>query len=214
MQHFYQESEYIELLEQLCQDFAAEYSINDMAHQLDHVRKVAVHAIHINETLKLGLDRRMLVIPAILHDMYTRQRDIHHLLARLFILTSKYPHLRPFSEGERLLMADAAAEHRASYTGEYSSMYSQVIAAADRGVPADLKEMVDRSWNYAVSRLGCDETKAAEHVLQHLKEKYATTGYARYPDLYLRMYGIQLAEMRREVAAFTLERVKELRHAS
>lgn len=181
--------------QELVDHLTDEYSLNDRAHQIDHVKAVCNRALCINAAFELGLDQFMIIAAALYHDLFTRFRDNHHYLAETFILTSKHRTLSRFTEEQRVLIGKACLEHRASWKGGYSSLLSELIATADRGNPSNLTEMVTRCYQYGRSRLGNTHEEALERILPHLREKYSRTGYQKLPPLYMRVYGAKLEAM-------------------
>lgn len=177
-------------LVQLYQPF---YQINDRAHQIAHVITVTDEAMEINRVLELGLDDCILVGAAMTHDLFNTNREMHHDLVRMYLLTNSIYWMREFSEKERMIMAAAAGEHRASYKGEYTSMYSEVVSAADRGRPND-RSAVIRCAVYGFDKSGYTGVALFNHVMSHMREKYGTSGYARYPDLYTKFYSESLSK--------------------
>lgn len=210
VEHYFSELQYRDLMVQLKEDFGPEYLLNDRAHQWDHVSAVAERALDINEQFELGYDRRMVVIPALLHDLFTRYRNIHHTLIKEFLLTTDYRHIRPFTASQRKLMAEAAYTHRASYTGTYPHILCELIATADREPPRDIQSILVRAWKYAEKHHGGSRLVIAQQVVNHMREKFSTNGYAKYPDLYLRKYNLQLQEMRTFMDHVDVDTVMEM----
>ena len=115
----------------------------DSSHGWSHVEDVAKNALEINRKMILNLNEEHLVLVALFHDIYSDiDRKNHHTLAadwfiKFMIKQDKY------STSDILEMSLAIKEHRASYNGEYSSLLSEVLAAADRGTP-DLNKTRER----------------------------------------------------------------------
>ena len=92
-------------------------------------------------------------------------------------------------------MSSAIKEHRASYKGEYSSLLSEVLAAADRGAP-DLNSTIIRSSKYYLEREPNSDLKTiAENVYKHLLEKFSRTGYMKYNAIYSSFYKKEINNM-------------------
>lgn len=195
----FQESEFEELRQHLESQFEDDFNINDRAHRQDHIRQVCFDALDINTNYQLGLDRRMIVISAYCHDLFSRFRKNHHQLAYHFVKTADYPWLRIFSEEEKEQMAHACLEHRASWKGDYYSLLSELIATADRGAPKNLDAVLERSRQFALSFEKKSEKAALEHSINHIYEKFGSKGYAKYPNLYHIVYGKQLSTFQAEV---------------
>lgn len=201
---FYAESEWAELKETLVRRFTPLYSVNDKAHQIDHVIGVCDRAIEINERFGLGLDRRKIVISALSHDLFTWSRFNHHMLAEAYLLTAQEKWLEGWGFSDRQEMAWACLEHRASWTRDYSTQLSQLIATADRGVPGNLEEHVWRCYLYGRDNLKQSHQEALERVIPHLVEKLCTKGYGKNPPLYTTVYGALIDQQIEQVKALTL----------
>lgn len=196
----FEEHEYRELQNFLVNKFEKQYAINDRAHRLDHVVSVAELALEINERLELQIDRRLIVIPAICHDLFTWSRSNHQTLAYHYLKTLNESWILAFDEHERELMASACAEHRASYDGSYTSILSELIASADRGRPTDFDTVVRRAVDYAEGVLKLSTEEARVKAVEHVKEKFGRSGYARYPLLYMRVFGDELKQLQDKVS--------------
>lgn len=187
--------DWIDYYKELSEYLTDEYSLNDTAHQIDHVKAVCNRALCINAAYQLGYDPFMIIAAALYHDLFTRFRDNHHYLAEAHILTSKHWSLRRFDDEQRVLIGKACLEHRASWKGGYSSTLSELIATADRGSPSNLTEMVTRCYSYGISKLKQTPQEALDRILPHLREKYSRTGYQKLSPLYMRVYGSKLEAM-------------------
>lgn len=195
-EHLYTESEFAQLKEALITVYEPYYLINDEAHQIDHVVAVCDRAIEINEHQNLGLDRRMIVIAALTHDLFTRFRSNHHIMAYHFLETAREPWLVGFTNDEKQLMAFACLEHRASWKGDYTSLLSELIATADRGVPGNLDELVWRCYLYGRDRLKENHQDAKERIIPHLVAKLCKDDYGKNPPLYATVYGKRIEDQR------------------
>lgn len=196
----FKESEYLDLRELLIDRYTDRYATHDKAHRIDHVVSVCDLALEMNERMVLGLDRRLIVVPALLHDLFTWSRSNHEQLAYYNILTNQDSWIQGFSDDERRSMALACLEHRASYKGTYSSLLSELIASADRGAPDSVERAIARSYGYATTKLGMSETEARVHSVEHVKEKFGKGGYAKYPELYLRYFGERLVDFQEAIS--------------
>lgn len=205
----YEENEYMTLMEMLIQKYETHYKLNDDAHQIDHVISVANHALELNTVLSLNIDRRMIVVPAILHDLFTWSRSNHELLAYHHLMTMNEPWIRQFDVFQRQAMANACKEHRASYKGKYTGLLSELIASADRGKPTDIHEAVKRAYLYGTSKLRLANDEAQLRAIEHIQEKFTKTGYAKYPKLFLEVYRDELVQFQEDIKNITLDYFKQ-----
>ena len=173
---------------------------NSEGHGLKHVADVMYRALHYNEILSLGLNKREIVLASLLHDMYSgTNRKNHHILGHDYVMHSTH---KVFDGVNKERVAKAILEHRASYTGEYSSLLSELISSADRGEP-DLTEIVNRCYISTKEfhpEYTTDETNEA--VKKDISEKFARKGYAKYPNIYLQVNKKKLDIFHDEVDEF------------
>lgn len=161
------------------------YGANDEGHQADHFSAVESLGLEMNRVLGLGWDDDLITAVAWLHDMFAWSRHNHHELARVWVLTTNHPLMKRFTDQERLLIADACASHRASFKGEFPTTLSELMSAADRGHPGNLRQELVRGCTYSVAYLDMDAKDGMMRSVSHQQEKYGRDGYARYPQLYL-----------------------------
>ena len=125
-----------ELLEELKPILESFYN-NSEGHGIKHVTDVMYRALHYNEILNLKLNKREIILASLLHDMYSESnRKTHHILGHDYVMYSLH---EVFDGIDKERVAKAILEHRASYTGEYSSLLSELISSADRGEPNLMK---------------------------------------------------------------------------
>lgn len=188
-----------ELLEELKPILESFYN-NSIGHGMDHVKNVMYRALYYNEILELNLNKKEIILASLLHDMFSESsRKTHHILGHEYVMNSKN---KVFDDIDKERVAKAILEHRASYTGEYSSLLSELISSADRGEP-NLNEIVDRCYistkefhpEYNVDEIG-------NAVKKHISEKFTRDGYAKYPNMYLQVNQKKLDTFHDEVDEF------------
>ncbi len=187
-----------DIIKRLKEEYGKELDIfykEDSSHGWSHVEDVAKNALEINKKMILNLNEEHLVLAALFHDIYNdTDRKNHHTLAadwfvKVMIEQGKYDAI------DILEMSLAIKEHRASYNGEYSSLLSEVLAAADRGAP-DLNSLIIRSSKYYLEKEPNRDLKTvAEDVYKHMLEKYSRTGYMKYNAIYSLFYGEEIYNM-------------------
>jgi hypothetical protein len=181
----------------LREQFAAAYSLNDAGHQFDHCERVYQTGIRINDSLGKRYDPRLIMLAAYLIDMFSWSRVNHHLLSHLWVTTTDHSLLNNLSSKERTMLGLACKQHRASYTGSFSHEFAELISAADREFPGDIPTMIDRAVKYRAK--WHPEMSAATRqteAIKHLKEKFGTDGYARYPAMFEHTFKGELAKQR------------------
>ncbi len=157
------------------------------SHGVDHCDDVFNLMIKLNKKLGYGYSNEIIAFAAYIHDLYSdsTNRTIHHILAHTYVLNRVDDLLKELSGHDLYLVADAVLEHRASYTGKFSSNLSALISAADRGLPD-----YDLHYNRSLVYNNGDH----DGVIEHLKDKFSRGGYAtkKYPDFYIEMFKEEL----------------------
>lgn len=185
------------------------YGFNSDSHGYKHIDEVFELSIKIKEKLNLDISDNLILIASYCHDMFSSlNREQHHELAYRYILNTNIYFLNELDEQERYLVACAVREHRASYTGEYTSILSEIISAADRGIPNEKKNII-RAYQFASEKYlkydingkllkesellkSINRTDSIVTAIQHTKEKFGSNGYARYNKIYLDYFGEEL----------------------
>lgn len=178
------------LINDLFNVYGERYALNDRAHQWDHVLDVCTRALKINKALGLGLEERMIVVPALLHDLFNEDRAQHHVLAHDFILNDEECSiLARYSAEERHEMALAALEHRSSKMPEvFSSVLAELIATSDRGLP-NLERSIQRAILYTEhNNPDMTPPEVLIEVHAHMRDKFGRNGYVTYPELFKRYF--------------------------
>lgn len=152
------------------------YNKFDAAHGIDHVNYVINRSLKLAEIYNLDVD--MCYTIAAYHDLGLEHgREMHHKLSG-YKLKNDFNLCNWFTTKQMLTMGKACEEHRASMIGDVSSIYSAVVADADRDDNIDT--MILRSYGYHITH---DEDKSVESlcndVYNHLKAKYGKNGYAK-----------------------------------
>lgn len=171
------------------------YRDGDAAHLIDHADDVCDLALKINT----DLDEKLIILAAYLHDMFNAtNRAIHNELAFEYVLKAQDKFLTQLSKDELHTVAHAVLEHRASFKGEFYSKLSELISAADRGLP-NLEAIVVRSMKF--------NNANADDVYAHIKDKYGSGGYAKYPDVYREIFKEELEAFQKLADGLTVDGV-------
>lgn len=188
-----------EIREKIICDFSQAWELNDRGHRIEHFTEVERCGNYINEKLQLGFDPKLIMLVAHFHDLFSWSRNNHHLLSASWVQTTDYPAIENLTSEERSLVADGCREHRASNTDVFKNQFAELMSSADRGFPdLDLEKMIQRAIDYRLARGYVLEYARAGAIL-HIKEKYGTQGYARYPSLYREVFKDDLNNQQRLV---------------
>lgn len=180
------------------------YRMNDQAHQIQHFNAVEVCGNEINNRLKLGYDPKLIMLVAYLHDMYANIRFNHHEMSAHFVRTTDDPVIAALSPEDRELVAIGCQEHRASRKEAFTHEFGALMNAADRELPGNVPQMLERAIQYRLDDL-CKENTPEDRsavypdAVAHIKEKFGPGGYANYPDLYLNCFAAELEQQRKDI---------------
>lgn len=174
------------------------YKKTDSAHRIDHIDAVMTNAIRICHLMDWQEHLPLVIVAVGLHDIYSTVefRADHHIRAFTWAMDNKAKLKRRFkmTDDDVMTVAYAALEHRGSYKGErYNSIISEILAAADRGIPStdEVGNYLGRSFLYARSH-GKSVTDAKFHAIGHIQDKFGRGGYGRVPDWYQVLFAERL----------------------
>jgi len=173
------------------------YNLNDGAHKVSHAVDVMLLAMTLQKATMKGVigyyeDRRNIIASALLHDIFVHRGRASHETAAVFelnfgTLKDWFTQIIEEFKLDRNIVVDAINEHRASYSGAYTSIISEYVSGADRGRP-DIDRLCKRV------KSGTDATQD-EHMIDHIIEKFGREGYARWSDSYKLHFGSELRQM-------------------
>ena len=186
-----------------------EIELNDLAHDLNHVINVYLKMVDIDKVLDLGVDKKMILLAAFLHDLKCHvDRKKHCLLSANYVTDCWYakdckdPFIQQLTEKEVIVLSDAIIKHRASGNEVPGSGLAGLLYAADKDSPM-LEKIVLRSYEY---------DNNCEHVLKHLKEKFSKEGYLKYNVFYKMYYGTtNIDRVYDEINNLTVEKIKNIK---
>lgn len=192
----------IELRDQIIKDFSDKWEINDKAHRQNHFEAVFQCALRISKDLELEYDPKLMLFVAYFHDMFAWSRVNHHELSWHWMMSTDHPLiLKNLSASETTMVAWACHQHRASFKGKFKGPFSELMNSADRELPGNVQQMLDRAVKFREKlhpEMSEDERMAG--AIEHLKEKFGAGGYARYPEMYLKVFGGELEQQRLDIA--------------
>lgn len=186
--------------------FSDHWELNDRGHQREHFEAVFQCAKHINEVLDLGHNEIKMLFAGYFHDFFAWTRVNHHELAYQYFMTADHPVIMEYFDNStagkirRTSVALACREHRASYTGEFSGQFSELINSADRCFPGDVQALLKRTYDHRLTtHPELSEDERMKLCIEHMKHKAGSKGYARYPDLYMRVFSKELKLQMEEI---------------
>lgn len=194
--------------QEIINDFADHWELNDKGHRRDHFEAVFQTAKHINTALDLQHNEVSLLFAAYFHDFFAWTRINHHELAYQYFISADHPLITKYFghalsdnvSSDRFNVANACRQHRASFKGEFVNQFAELINSADRCFPGDVQALLKRTYDHRLTThpdISEDERMAL--CIGHMKDKAGSKGYARYPDLYIRVFGDKLKEQMAEI---------------
>lgn len=158
---------------------------DSQSHGWDHIDGVVNKAIYFKNKYNIKVDYDEVILSALFHDIYNDEnRKEHHELAAKWVEASIHPIFNSDKEKKKRI-ANAIREHRASYTGDYYSPLSELLATADREKP-NLEDIIARMYKFQIDKkLNLTHKEILAEIVQHLKEKYSRTGYIQYTNMFM-----------------------------
>lgn len=190
-----------ELRREITEAFSAHWLLNDPAHRAEHFNEVYQTGKLLAERTGIEVDLKLILFTAYFHDLFAWSRQNHHELSYEFVLNTDHPVItQNLTTEERGLVAWACRQHRASFKGDFNSLFAQLMNAADRGMPGTVKKTLGWAIQYRKAH-NPKETieQITEASIQHVKEKFGSQGYARYPDIYQLVFNWELTELRKAI---------------
>ena len=162
-----------ELNDYVEQNILPQYRLFDRAHSIEHISYV------INRSMQLaqlyGTNYDMCYVIAAYHDLGMKYgREGHEQLGAYIAGNDLY--LKNYFTGQQMdLICTAIREHRSSYKGDYSSIYSMIIAQADRSF--DMELMIVRSLLFGLKNYPeYDYEQQYSRTYKYLTDKYGKEG--------------------------------------
>lgn len=159
----------------ILRNIVPQYKELDAAHNEKHIYYVMKRSVAMAKAW--DVDVNMAYCIAAFHDIGMLVGRQKHEIYGAAKLENDKMMIRFFDSHDRYLMKSAIEEHRASYVGAYTSIYSKIISQADRSF--DIYLMTERSIQYGIKyfpRYTYDEHY--RRTYDYLKKKYGEGGYA------------------------------------
>lgn len=195
--------------ERVLSHFRDFYRYTDSAHRLDHILSVKSNAVRIAYLLNETQHLKNVLVAVAAHDIFSTPADraSHHIKAFNYVLDSAPILKRRFklSSDDVTEVAYAVLEHRSSHKGGYNSIVSEIVAAADRGIPTveEVKNYMHRSYLYARDH-GKSVTDSKFHAINHVQNKFGRNGKSRVPDWYNALFAKEILERQEYVEMLDL----------
>jgi len=155
-----------------------EYSKNEPAHNIEHIKYVINRSFKFAYTLP-NINYNMVYTIAAYHDIGHHIDSKKHEIISGEIMSKDEKLKKFFSEEELKIIKEAIEDHRASAEHEPRSVYGKIVSTADRN--NTVEACLRRSYTYG-KKLEPDSTdeELFERAYKHLKMKFGENGYAKF----------------------------------
>ncbi len=145
-------------------------------HTGDHINYVIRRALKFAEEVP-NIDYDMVYIIAAYHDLGRLiDNETHNIESAKMLLEDDFIK-KLYSKKQRMIMAEAIEDHRASLKGEPRNIYGKIVSSADRNT--NIHQAVKRSFSYnRVLNPSKTVNETIEDTRIHLREKFGRGGYA------------------------------------
>ena len=160
------------------EDVFPEYSKNEPAHNIEHIKYVINRSFKFADTVP-NINYDMVYTIAAYHDIGHHIDPKKHEIISGEIM-SKDENLKKFFSVEELkIIKEAIEDHRASSNHEPRSIYGKIVSTADRN--NTVEACLRRSYTYG-KRLEPNSTddELFERAYKHLNMKFGENGYAKF----------------------------------
>ena len=196
----------------------SQYDQNNVGgHGREHIETVTNRCFELIEEFNLNLDPDMVYAIASFHDLgYRIEPDNHEDVSSIMFLDDEFMKSF-FNDFQRILIAEAIIDHRASLEYEARSDYGKLVSSADREI--SVENMLKRSILFQADKHSAEkptDLQVIDYSYKKLSSKYGKGGYAKmyYPDAkyfaYLETMQELLADKNKFVEA-ELEVMRELK---
>ena len=155
-----------------------EYSKNEPAHNIDHIKYVINRSFKFADTVP-DINYDMVYTIAAYHDIGHHIDSKKHEMISGKIMSRDENLKNFFSDEELKIIKEAIEDHRASSKHEPRTIYGKIVSTADRN--NTVEACLRRSYTYG-RKLEPDATEEElfERAYKHLNMKFGENGYAKF----------------------------------
>ena len=155
-----------------------EYSKNEQAHNIEHIKYVINRSFKFADTVP-NINYNIVYTIAAYHDIGHHIDSKRHEMISGEIMSRDENLKKFFSDEELKIIKEAIEDHRASSNHEPRSIYGKIVSTADRN--NTVKACLRRSYTYG-RKLEPDSTdeELFERAYKHLNMKFGENGYAKF----------------------------------
>lgn len=167
-----------DLKEYIEENIFPEYSKNESAHNIDHIKYVINRSFKFADTVP-NINYDIVYTIAAYHDIGHHIDSKRHEIISGEIMAKDKNLKKFFSEEELKIIKEAIEDHRASSDHEPRSIYGKIVSTADRN--NTVEACLRRSYTY-VKKLEPNFTdeELFERAYKYLNMKFGENGYAKF----------------------------------
>ena len=155
-----------------------EYSKNEPAHNIEHIKYVINRSFKFADTVP-NINYDMVYTIAAYHDIGHHIDSKKHEIISAEIMSKDDNLKKFFSEEELKIIKEAIEDHRASADHEPRSIYGKIVSTADRN--NTVEACLRRSYTYGKkNHPNFNDEELFEEAYKHLKMKFGENGYEEY----------------------------------
>lgn len=167
-----------DLKEYIEENIFIEYSKNEPAHNIDHIKYVINRSFKFADTIP-DINYDMVYTIASYHDIGHHIDSKRHEIISGEIMSKDKNLKRFFSEEELKIIKEAIEDHRASSDHEPRSIYGKIVSTADRN--NTVESCLRRSYTYGKKlEPNFTDEELFERAYKHLNMKFGENGYAKF----------------------------------
>lgn len=155
-----------------------EYSKNEPAHNIEHIKYVINRSFKFANTVP-DINYDMVYTIAVYHDIGHHIDSKRHEIISGEIMSKDENLKRFFSEEELKVIKEAIEDHRASSDHEPRSIYGKIVSTADRNIT--IEDCLSRTYTYG-KKLNPSASDEELYLRAHnaLIKKFGENGYAKF----------------------------------
>lgn len=155
-----------------------EYSKNEPAHNIDHIKYVIDRSFKFANTIP-NINYAMVYTIAAYHDIGHHIDSKKHEIISGEIMSKDKNLKKFFSEEELQIIKEAIEDHRASSDHEPRSIYGKIVSTADRN--NTVEACLRRSYTYGKKlEPTLTDDEVFEKAYKALNKKFGKNGYAKF----------------------------------
>ena len=167
------------LKEYIEKEIFPEYSKNEYAHSIGHIKYVIDRSFEIADENNLALNPNIVYTVAAYHDIGHHIDSKTHEIISAKIMSEDKNLTKFFTDEELKIIKEAIEDHRSSAGKDPRSIYGKLVSSADRNDSVDA--CLKRSFTYGRKlNPGATDEELFENSYNVLKNKFGENGYAKF----------------------------------